>query len=62
MREALAEYFRVLSFTTVDAGRNHFQSFVLEKPGRRFHNRRPLTLGVAKRALAATHRGQRRGR
>ena len=49
MREALAEYFRVLSFTTVDADRNHFQSFVLEKPGRRFHNRRPLTLGVAKR-------------
>ena len=32
MREALAEYFRVLSFTTVDADRNHFQSFVLEKP------------------------------
>src|SRR5207244_4533190 len=33
MREALAERFRVLSFTTVDADGNHFQSFVLEKPG-----------------------------
>jgi hypothetical protein len=32
MREALAGCFRVLSFTTVDADRNHFQSFVLEKP------------------------------
>ena len=32
MREALAGCFRVLSFTTVDAGRNHFQSFMLEKP------------------------------
>lgn len=33
MREALAGCFRVLSFTTVDADRNHFQSFMLEKPG-----------------------------
>jgi SAM-dependent methyltransferase len=32
MREALAERFRVLSFTTLDVGGNHFQSFVLEKP------------------------------
>jgi SAM-dependent methyltransferase len=32
MRQALAERFRVLSFTTVDVGENHFQSFVLEKP------------------------------
>jgi SAM-dependent methyltransferase len=32
MRQALAERFRVLSFTTVDVGGNHFQSFVLEKP------------------------------
>jgi SAM-dependent methyltransferase len=32
MREALAERFHVLSFTTVDVGGNHFQSFVLEKP------------------------------
>jgi SAM-dependent methyltransferase len=32
MREALAECFRVLSFTTVDADGSHFQSFVLEKP------------------------------
>jgi hypothetical protein len=33
MREALAGCFRVLSFTTVHADRNHFQSFMLEKPG-----------------------------
>jgi SAM-dependent methyltransferase len=32
MRQALAERFHVLSFTTVDVGGNHFQSFVLEKP------------------------------
>jgi hypothetical protein len=32
MREAVAERFRILSFTTVDADGNHFQSFVLEKP------------------------------
>jgi SAM-dependent methyltransferase len=32
MREALAERFHVLSFTTFDVGRNHFQSFILEKP------------------------------
>jgi SAM-dependent methyltransferase len=31
MREALAERFHVLSFTTVDVGGNHFQSFALEK-------------------------------
>ena len=31
MREALAGCFRVLSFTTVEADGNHFQSFVLEK-------------------------------
>jgi SAM-dependent methyltransferase len=33
MTAALAERFRVLSFTTVDADGNHFQSFMLEKPG-----------------------------
>jgi len=33
MRETLAERFRVLSFRTFDAEGNHFQSFVLEKPG-----------------------------
>jgi SAM-dependent methyltransferase len=33
MRETLAEHFHVLSFTTFDADRKHFQSFVLEKPG-----------------------------
>jgi SAM-dependent methyltransferase len=33
MRQMLAERFRVLSFTTFDADGNHFQSFVLEKPG-----------------------------
>jgi SAM-dependent methyltransferase len=32
MTEALAERFHVLSFTTVDADGDHFQSFVLEKP------------------------------
>jgi SAM-dependent methyltransferase len=32
MREALAERFLVLSFTTVDVGGNHFQSFVLKNP------------------------------
>jgi SAM-dependent methyltransferase len=32
MRQALAERFRVLAFTTFDVGGNHFQSFVLEKP------------------------------
>jgi hypothetical protein len=32
MREVLAERFHVLSFTTVDVGGNHFQSFMLEKP------------------------------
>ena len=32
MRQPLAERFHVLSFTTVDVGGNHFQSFVLEKP------------------------------
>jgi hypothetical protein len=32
MREALAERFHMLSFTTLDASGNHFQSFVLEKP------------------------------
>ena len=34
MTEALAERFQVLSFTTVDADGDHFQSFVLEKPGK----------------------------
>jgi SAM-dependent methyltransferase len=34
MRQALAERFRVLSFTAIEADGNHFQSFVLEKPGR----------------------------
>lgn len=33
MRQTLAERFHVLSFTAIDAGGNHFQSFVLEKPG-----------------------------
>jgi hypothetical protein len=33
MRQMLAEHFRVLSFTTFDADGDHFQSFVLEKPG-----------------------------
>lgn len=33
MRQALAEHFHVLSFATFDADGNHFQSFVLEKPG-----------------------------
>jgi SAM-dependent methyltransferase len=33
MREMLAERFRVLSFTAFDTDGNHFQSFVLEKPG-----------------------------
>jgi SAM-dependent methyltransferase len=32
MRQALAERFRVVSFTTIDVDGNHFQSFVLEKP------------------------------
>jgi SAM-dependent methyltransferase len=32
MTAALAERFRVLSFTAVDADGDHFQSFVLEKP------------------------------
>jgi SAM-dependent methyltransferase len=32
MTAALAERFHVLSFTTVDADGDHFQSFVLEKP------------------------------
>jgi SAM-dependent methyltransferase len=32
MRETLAEHFRVLSFTTFNADRKHFQSFMLEKP------------------------------
>jgi SAM-dependent methyltransferase len=32
MTQALAERFHILSFTTVDVGGNHFQSFVLEKP------------------------------
>jgi hypothetical protein len=32
MRQALAERFRVLSFTAIEADGNHFQSFVLEKP------------------------------
>jgi SAM-dependent methyltransferase len=32
MRQALAEHFRVLSFTTFDADGGHFQSFMLEKP------------------------------
>jgi SAM-dependent methyltransferase len=32
MRQALAERFHVLSFTTFDADEDHFQSFVLEKP------------------------------
>jgi SAM-dependent methyltransferase len=32
MREALAERFLVVSFTTIDVAGNHFQSFVLEKP------------------------------
>jgi SAM-dependent methyltransferase len=32
MRGALAERFYVLSFTTIDVGGDHFQSFVLEKP------------------------------
>jgi SAM-dependent methyltransferase len=34
MTAALAERFQVLSFTTVDADGDHFQSFVLEKPGK----------------------------
>jgi SAM-dependent methyltransferase len=33
MRQMLAERFHVLSFTTFDVDGNHFQSFVLEKPG-----------------------------
>jgi SAM-dependent methyltransferase len=33
MRQALAGHFRILSFTAIDAGGDHFQSFVLEKPG-----------------------------
>ena len=33
MRQALAERFRVLSFTAIEADGNHFQSFMLEKPG-----------------------------
>jgi SAM-dependent methyltransferase len=32
MRQALAERFRVLSFTSFDVKGEHFQSFVLEKP------------------------------
>jgi SAM-dependent methyltransferase len=32
MRQALAERFRVLSFTAIEADGHHFQSFVLEKP------------------------------
>jgi SAM-dependent methyltransferase len=33
MRQMLAERFHVLSFTTFEIDGNHFQSFVLEKPG-----------------------------
>jgi SAM-dependent methyltransferase len=33
MRDALASRFHVLSFSTIDVDGNHFQSFVLEKPG-----------------------------
>lgn len=33
MRDTLAEHFHILSFTTFDVDANHFQSFVLEKPG-----------------------------
>lgn len=33
MTEILAEHFHVLSFTTFDVDGNHFQSFVLKKPG-----------------------------
>ncbi len=36
MRETLAEHFHILSFTTFDADGNHFQSFILEKPGTAF--------------------------
>lgn len=32
-RLALAGHFRVLSFTAIEVDGNHFQSFVLEKPG-----------------------------
>jgi hypothetical protein len=33
MRDALASRFHVLSVSTIDVDGNHFQSFVLEKPG-----------------------------
>jgi SAM-dependent methyltransferase len=32
MSKMLAEHFHILSFRTIDADGNHFQSFVLEKP------------------------------
>lgn len=42
MTEILAERFHVLSFTTFDVDGNHFQSFVLEKPGQPLGERQDL--------------------
>jgi len=42
MTQILAERFHVLSFTTFDVDGNHFQSFVLEKPGQPLGERQDL--------------------